>query len=461
MNAIRAITIAALALAAASTINPAPEATAVEGPHPPNVVFIMLDDISTGYMDAMPVVRTQIGGKGVIMQNGITPTALCCPSRAATLTGDLAHSTGVYMNELPHGGYDAFTEVQDDALPVHLSQAGYRTALFGKFLNGYSNAPAGTVPPGWDEFQAFVNPNYYNYTLGGTVNVTYGDRPVLDYSTDVITQRTVSWINEQQAQPEDKPFFVYYSPYAAHAPLIAAPRHRGDWHDESLAGSFNEKNMSDKAPFMQQKPLFPNKQAFVTQQRKQHEMLMSTDEGVAQIIQAIGAEETANTLFIVMGDNGNSLGAHRLDGKNYPYVRATRVPMMLRLDGVIDSSLASRLTTNVDLTATIAEVAGAPWPMDGRSVLSTWRTGTVLEQVALVSTLYPSRSRPAYCGYRTPGWMYVKWSGKEGAEMYRYRSDPNELHSLIEVDQWNEKQQFLRQMTRQTCTPTPPGFTWS
>jgi len=246
--------------------------------------------------------------------------------------------------------------------------------------------------------------------------------------------------------------------------MTAVPRHRGEWYDGPLLGGFNEKDMTYKPQFMQDKPLIPDRQEqnYVDQQRKQHEMLMAVDEGVFEITNAIGPAEAANTLFVVMGDNGYLLGSHRLEGKNFPYVRSTRVPMMMRLDGVIDSSLASRLTTNVDLTATIAEVTGTSWPMDGQSVLTTWRDGTVLEQMESEATIPPiiRKWHPAYCGYRTPGWLYVHWTGDNGKELYRYATDPNERNNLVRVDRWNSKQQALHAAAKAECSPTPPGFTW-
>ena len=72
------------------------------------------------------------------------------------LTGLFAHSTGVWSNgrsdDIPHtGGWSVFHEggLEDRTIAVWLQQAGYRTVLVGKYLNGYDDSPAGYVPLGW------------------------------------------------------------------------------------------------------------------------------------------------------------------------------------------------------------------------------------------------------------------------------------------------------------------------
>jgi N-acetylglucosamine-6-sulfatase len=419
----------------------------------PNIVFIMLDDISTGYMDAMPNARSLIGSRGVVFRNGLTPTSLCCPSRASVLSGKLAHTTGVYTNEEGTGGWWKFQAQEDNTIATHLHDAGYHTGLIGKYLNGFRTGPEDYVPAGWDEFQAFRTTNYYNWTLGGTVQESYGSMSK-DYSTDVLADKAVQFVKQA---PEDKPLFLYFSPYSAHAPMKPAPRHIGTWHNERLDGAFDEKDMSDKPKFMRKKPLLGHKTRFKTIQRRQHEMLMSADEGISDIFDALG-DRVSNTLFVLMGDNGYLLGSHRLEGKNYPYARSAEVPMMMRMDGVVNSSLAGRLTTNVDLTATMAEVAGVSWPMDGKSVLSSGRHGTVMEQTAFHDVI--NKRHPAYCGYRTKGWLFVKWSGQARQELYRYRTDPYELNNLAVRPFWDAKRKKLRQQAKAACVPVPPGFSW-
>ena len=128
--------------------------------------------------------------------------------------------------------------------------------------------------------------------------------------------------------------------------------------------------------------------------------------------------------------------------------------MYVRWDGHITPNTSSnRLTTNTDITATIAEAAGLSWPMEGRSWLSTRRAGTVLEQVQY--------NGPAYCGYRTRRYLFVEYNAGEGRELYDYRSDPNERANSIRDPAYRTVRKELRNSAKASCSPTPPGFTWA
>ena len=103
-----------------------------------------------------------------------------------------------------NGGPDGGAHVFDDSstLPVWLHAVGYRTGIFGKYLNGYA-ALAPYQAPGWDEWHVFRSPGYFNYHLiENGVDVVYGSAAT-DYSTDVLRDEVVRFI--AQSTP---PFFV-------------------------------------------------------------------------------------------------------------------------------------------------------------------------------------------------------------------------------------------------------------
>jgi N-acetylglucosamine-6-sulfatase len=108
---------------------------------------------------------------------------------------------------------------------VWLKAAGYRTGIYGKYINSY--APyAPYQAPGWDEWHVFVNPAYFNYTLveNGVEN-SFGSADT-DYSTDVLRDKAVQFIHDSAGGP---PFFLYFAPKAPHAPATPAPRHAGSF----------------------------------------------------------------------------------------------------------------------------------------------------------------------------------------------------------------------------------------
>ena len=85
-----------------------------------------------------PNVRKYVTSRGLLFSNSFAPNPLCCPSRASFLVGQYSHNHRVYSHEVPYG-FAAF----DDHLTVGtaLNQAGYQTALVGKYLNGYGKQP--------------------------------------------------------------------------------------------------------------------------------------------------------------------------------------------------------------------------------------------------------------------------------------------------------------------------------
>jgi hypothetical protein len=110
----------------------------------PNIVVIMTDDQEdTGSMAYMPKVHSLLAERGVTFTNSFVNVSLCCPSRASFLTGQAAHNHGIKSNKLPSGGWQVFKDKEENALPVWLKAAGYKTALLGKYLNRYSGRAPG------------------------------------------------------------------------------------------------------------------------------------------------------------------------------------------------------------------------------------------------------------------------------------------------------------------------------
>ena len=145
-----AITVAAAAMLAsllpATTQGVVAAAAAAE---PPNIIVILTDDQRVGTMQTLPAVRRQIRNKGANYL-GVVPTSVCCPARASLLTGNYAHTTRVYSNNLDLGGWPAFNESGSErrTIATALQDAGYETAFIGKYLNYWNQSREGFVPPG-------------------------------------------------------------------------------------------------------------------------------------------------------------------------------------------------------------------------------------------------------------------------------------------------------------------------
>jgi arylsulfatase A-like enzyme len=164
----------------------------------------------------MPDTMSDIVTPGVLFQKGFVTNPLCCPSRASILTGTYNHTNGVWSNHLP-GGFGSFDDSSTVATWLH--NAGYRTGLFGKYLNGYGEAAPTNVPPGWTDWHAFVDPGYYDFEMDdNTALTTYtSDQGV--YASDLLAQDTVDFIRSNAGTP----WLAYVAPFVPHSPTIRAP----------------------------------------------------------------------------------------------------------------------------------------------------------------------------------------------------------------------------------------------
>lgn len=438
----------------------------------PDVLLVVTDDQRVHTVDWMDTVRRRIIGRGSRFTNGMIPTSVCCPSRASMLTGLFAHSTGVWSNgrsaNIPDtGGWSAFNAagMEDRAVSVWLRQAGYRTVLVGKYLNGYDEAPAGHVPPGWSRWHAFATRNgaYFNYELRHTDgSVTAHGHEERDYSTDVLAGFASREIRNAGA---DEPLFVMFTPFGVHGPTTPAPRHGGSATvGPYLAPHVNEADVSDKPPWIAELPT-TSIEGITLQRRSVQETLRSVDEAVATLLDEF--EEHRNlrdTLVIFTSDNGHLWGEHRLRGKYMPHNGSSRVPLAMRWDEQIDAGTQDRrLALNLDIAATIADATGIAIPgIEGVSLLGPdVRSGFVIEAAVTNGSDGNGQkvARPGYCGYRTRRFLYVRYSGGI-EELYDYRTDPWELTNVADDGRYADRLASMRARTDEECQPRPPGYAW-
>jgi arylsulfatase A-like enzyme len=378
-----------------------------QGADRPNVVLILTDDQALDEMRALPRTTALIGGQGVTFDRAYISYPLCCPSRASIYSGQYMHNHRVRGNSLPYGSWNRFEGLgtEDRALPVWLRDAGYHNVFIGKYMNGYGGGPA-PIPPGWDEWygkyseydtSVYGGGIYFNYTMredppagggvpcpgappnpgGAPVDCAYG-QSADDYQTDVFTRKAVEAIHRVAGGgPAQAPFFLSVDFNAPHSPYIPAPRHAGTFagFDPGVPAGENEPNVRDKPRFLRRLPKLGRGKLIQIDRRRQArlEMLLSVDEGVEAIVDALRDEgELDNTYLVFMSDNGYFSGEHRIrQGKFLPHEPSSHVPLMIRGPGIPAGAASSELVSNVDLAPTISEIAGATPTLreDGRSLL--------------------------------------------------------------------------------------------
>jgi N-acetylglucosamine-6-sulfatase len=413
-------------------------ATPPPGPRP-NIVLILADDLDLDTAALLPRLPVVMGQAGTSFSRAYATTALCAPSRASILTGQYAHNHRLVYNEPPDGGFPSF---RNDAstIATWLKAGGYRTALIGKYLNGYARgAPESYIPPGWDEWFGHLSDTeagrYYDYWMNDNGAVyRYGERPQ-DYSTDVYTQRALQVI--QKTAGQSQPFFLYLAPEAPHAPAYPPERYAGEFPREGCARvpSFNEDDVRDKPAWVQNIPSLSA--ADIKQgdslQRNRLRSMRAVEDMVDQVLAALAAAgKLDNTYVFFMSDNGLLMGEHRAMGrKNNHYEESIHVPLMVRGPGVPAGRTLSHPVLNIDLAPTFAELAHIPIPasVDGRSLapllrtdapgLDQWRTDFLVEHFSSGVT----------SAVRTPDVLYGELESNE-LEFYDMRKDPFQLENL-------------------------------
>ncbi len=348
----------------------------------PNVLFVLTDDLDLGEIAQMPNLKSMMVDQGVSFAHDYVSVSLCCPSRTTTLRGQYSHNTGVETNGGVNGGFETAHRlgVEDSTVATWMQADGYRTALIGKYLNGYPDTVAKTyVPPGWNEWDSAAAGNPYsqfNYTLNENGKlVHYGSAPS-DYGTDVYVKKTQDFITK--AASAHQPFFAYLAVYAPHQPATPAPRDANLFPGAKAprTPAYNAADVSGKPQFIQNLPLMTPKvqQRVDALYRRRIQSLQAVDLGLSHLIATLRATgQLDNTYIVFTSDNGFHLGQFRMpSGKQTAYDFDIHMPLVVRGPGIPSGRTADQLVGNIDLAPTFAAMAGAKPAsfVDGRSWLA-------------------------------------------------------------------------------------------
>ena len=412
-------------------------------PVQPNIVLVVTDDMAAADLAYMPRVKSLLGDRGLTFNRAFVTDSVCTPSRASILTGRYPHNHGALDNAPPLGGFKKFRQDGKEAatFATWLQAAGYRTALVGKYLNGYPGPERRYVPPGWDEwFGLFFPEPYYDYVAnhGGRLE-RHGHAPE-DYQSDVLAARAVDFVARRPLGGR-RPFFLYLAPHAPHQPDRPAPRHDLAFADlrAPRPPSFDEEDVSTKPGWVRAQPRFSPEVADRIDDlyRRRLRTLLAVDEAVERLLQAVAAQDELDSTYVFLtSDNGFQLGAHRLDhGKGDAYEESIRVPLVVRGPGVPPVAREEPVL-NIDLAPTLAELAGAAAPagVDGRSLVSLlhgrrppqgrWRTDFLVEHWTA-----EEGGVPPYSALRSDDSLYVEYQGGE-RELYDLLHDPFEMSNV-------------------------------
>ncbi len=364
-------------------------------PQQPNIVVVMTDDQtrSTVLPESMPNLFTRLMPRGTTFSDYAVTTPLCCPSRAAFMTGQYGHNNGVLRNV-----YNDLRQKRN-VLPNWLKYAGYNTAHVGKFLNGYEQGKLGpvAVAPGFDLwFTVLEKRTYYNWKASKNGKVRRYGSDDSDNLTTVTSNFAVRWT--KRLAKKEAPFYMqvdYYAPHGAagrdsRCTLSPVPEpideHRFDGYPLPIPPNFNEVDVSDKPANIQDRPLLTIDETLAIERRYRCilESVYGVDRGIGRLMDALKAKkELNNTVFIFTSDNGYFFGEHRIDkGKPDPYEENVNMPLTIAIpprfrDRAPLLPTSDAPVANIDLAPTILDLADTDScrtkricrTMDGRSLL--------------------------------------------------------------------------------------------
>jgi N-acetylglucosamine-6-sulfatase len=375
---------AGVAFSATGLLPRAARAAPVKAGSKPSVVLIVVDDMPDRLLEVMETVQKRLIAPGTRFLNAYTAIPLCGPNRAAILSGRFPHTTKVTTNSawqaFSAGGHEAFTFVKA------LNDAGYDTALCGKYMNGRGNSL--TIPPGWDRWfelpgSTTHDPDGYDVNDQGS-EVHY---PATKNDSELAYEKALAWIDSRT--PATRPFFIQYSPTSPHQPYTPTAAHANDYNNQPARNvpSVNEADMSDKPAKMQKGKI--DVAELEKAEEGLREELEDTDDFIADLIDA--AEDVtgnSNLLVIFTSDNGFQAGEHRLMNKSWPYQESVEIPLIMRATS-LPAQQSTQLVSSVDISGTILKFAGVAPPrgLDGRSLHqivlgiqpASWRKRVVIE----------------------------------------------------------------------------------
>ena len=442
------LTLVGLTLAGGASARPAA--------HPPNIVFVLTDDLDWSLVQYMPHVE-QLQAQGTTFTNYIVTDSLCCPSRASTFTGSYPHDTGIFTNGGPDGGFALFHArgEENDTFATRLQDHGYLTAMMGKYLNGYTaqgrvDGRSRYVPPGWTQWDVAGNAySEFNYNLNENGKVTHHGASPRAYLTDVLARKGSAFVHSAAASA--KPFFIEIATFAPHLPYTPAPRDAAPL--PGAAGSANaclqrggrvgQAVLAARPPVADSGPDRPDRR-WVPPARTVGGSSRRSDREARADPQAQRRRRQHLHLLQLRQRIATWVTTGCMPGKLTAFETDIHVPLIVSGPGVVAGQNVARVTENVDLYPTFVRLgrAGTSPLVDGKSLVPllrglpvpAWRDAALVEHhgpdfgaAAGPDAAQPGSGNPStYEALRLPHSIYVEYANGE-REYYDLHSDPYEL----------------------------------
>lgn len=436
----------------------------------PNIVYILADDLGYSDLGCHGSRYYETPNIDRLAAQGMQFTRYyqcpnCQPTRASLLSGQYGPRTGVYTV----GNIDRFNWWKRTLRPVDnvtrlptetvtwassLKQAGYATAIFGKWHLG-DDPRHHPSQRGFDEAIVSMG-KHFGFTTTPPVS-----HPEDQYLADFLTDRAVDFIRRHR----DRPFLLYLPHFGVHSPLEAKPE---------LVARFKAKPPVDG----HRNPVYAA-------------MIASVDESVGRVLKVLDELGLADhTVVMFSSDNGGVGGYLReglknagdvtdnaplRSGKGSLYEGGIRAPLIVRWPGVTRPGTGCAVpAAHVDLYPTFVELAGAPrpsQPLDGQSLVPLLRDPSTTLPRDGVYHHFPGYLGAGENSWRTTpagaihsgDWKLIEFFEDGRRELYNLRDDVGETRNLADVEPERARAlgarlaAWRKEIGARMPTPHPPG----
>lgn len=476
--------------------------SAVRADQRPSIIFVFTDDHAQHAISAYGSVINQtphmdrLAREGMLFRDVFVGNSICAPSRATLLTGKHSHLNGQLTNRERFDG-------QQQTFPKLLHQAGYATAMIGKWH-------LQSDPTGFDHWDILPGQgSYYNPDF----ITAEGRHRVTGYVTDIITDKCIQWLEE--GRDPDKPFLLMYHHKAPHREWMPGPDHLtlydgiqipepptlfDDYATRGTAAREQEMEigrhmflgydlkvppeegsserewqmwkhndyhrMNDQQRAAWDAAYGPENQAFREAQLEGDDLLRwmyqryikdylrtiaSVDDNLGRMRQYLEQAGLAeNTIVIYASDQGFYLGDHGWYDKRFIYEPSLRTPLIIHWPGVTQGSENKHMVSNLDWAPTMLDMAGVPVPddMQGRSLVpllkgdspDDWRTSVYYHYYEFPAVHMVNR----HYGARTARYKIAHFYELEEWELYDLQADPHEVNNVYGSPEYAQVQAEMK-----------------
>ena len=399
---------------------------------PPNIVFILADDLGYGDLGCYGQKQIQtphldkLAAGGLRFTQAYAGSSVCAPSRAVLMTG-IHNGRGRIRDNLPHGIH---LRADDLIIPEVLQRAGYRTGAVGKWSLGDHGEAGAPWLKGFEDFLGYPNQDHAHFYYpdflwdNNRVVLRPENRPgrKTEYAPDVLLERALQFIGRKREDP--RPFFLYFATILPH------------W-SEFPARTAESHAIPSDAPYRDRD--------WPQVERNFAAMVTRLDRDVGRLVEQLEAAGVRDdTLILFTSDNGpsaetihdpkffRSAGPFR-GHKRQLYEGGLRVPFLANWRGVIPAGAVNdTVCGGWDILPTLAELAGAAAPsgIDGISLAPVLRGQTRAREHEFLYWDY-GHTRPAFLqAVRAGDWKAVRNAVARPLELYHLAADPGETRDV-------------------------------